>query len=284
MKEPVRILSDLHLVHPASRIGDVAALRPLLEGAGTVVFNGDTWQELATGFRDKAEVLLEELKALGAELGVEMVFLSGNHDPGWPGRGWVELADGRVVVTHGDAVMWGGSPWSREAFERLEKMQALWAEHREAETDAGERLQLARRMALLLKPPAIPKGRSLFRRAMDAVNPPRRALEILRVWACQADEAALFAKRYFPRAEFVVIGHFHHHGIWRKRGRRVINTGAFVNPHDSRWVEWQDGWLSCGRVLEVDGRFIRAAADETWRFPVGGGDNEKIEINEIRGR
>ena len=267
MKEPVRILSDLHLGHPAGRIAGVEVLRPLLEGAGTVVFNGDTWQELATGLRLGSAALLEGLWELGAELGVELVFLSGNHDPGWPGRGWVELAGGRIVVTHGDAVMWGGSPWSREAFERLEKIRELWAAHRAAECDAGERLELARRMALLLRPPAIPKGRSLLRRAIDALNPPRRALEILRVWACQADEAAGFAARYFPQAEIVVIGHFHHHGIWRKRGRTVINTGAFLNPHRARWVEWRDGWLRSGRVAEQDGRFVMAAADEIWRLP-----------------
>ncbi|GAA5481763.1 hypothetical protein [Haloferula sargassicola] len=266
MKEPVRILSDLHLGHPASRISSAEQLRPLLEGMGTVVFNGDTWQELARAFRPRAEGLLRELEALCAELGVETVFLSGNHDPGWPGKGWVELAEGRVVITHGDAVMWGGSPWSREAFARLEQVKALWAEHRAAETDAGERLQLAREMALVLKAPAIPKGRSFLKRAMDALNPPKRAFEILRVWSQQAEEAARFAERYFPQAEVMVIGHFHHHGIWSRRGKVVVNTGAFVNPHGARWLEWRDGLLSCGRVVGKDGGFRAGEADQVWRL------------------
>ncbi len=267
MNEPVRILSDLHLGHPASRISSVEQLRPLLEGVGTVVFNGDTWQELATAFRPRAEGLLSELKQLCASLGVEPVFLSGNHDPGGPGKGWVELAGGRIVVTHGDAVMWGSSPWSREAFARLEQIKALWAEHRAAaESDPGERLQLAREMALLLRAPGIPKGRSIFRRALDAANPPKRAFEILRVWAQQADDAAAFAGHYFPKAEVVVIGHFHHHGIWRKRGRLIINTGAYVHPHRARWVEWGEGFLRCGLVRTDDSRFIPAAPDQTWHL------------------
>ena len=54
MNEPVRILSDLHLGHKISRITRVSALRPLISGAATVVFNGDTWQELAAPFRAKA--------------------------------------------------------------------------------------------------------------------------------------------------------------------------------------------------------------------------------------
>ena len=38
-EEPVRIVSDLHLAHPGCRVHDVAQLRPLLEGAGTMIFN-----------------------------------------------------------------------------------------------------------------------------------------------------------------------------------------------------------------------------------------------------
>ena len=41
---PVRILSDLHLGHRVSRISSVECFRPLIAGAGTVVFTGDTWQ------------------------------------------------------------------------------------------------------------------------------------------------------------------------------------------------------------------------------------------------
>ena len=67
MKGPVRILSDLHLGHKISRIADVDVLRPLVAGMGTVVFNGDTWQELALPFRDRSEAMLEELRALFAE-------------------------------------------------------------------------------------------------------------------------------------------------------------------------------------------------------------------------
>ena len=71
MKEPVRILSDLHLGHKISRIESVSALRPLIAGAGTIVFNGDTWQELALPFRERSEVMLDELKGLCAEEGAE---------------------------------------------------------------------------------------------------------------------------------------------------------------------------------------------------------------------
>lgn len=89
-------------------------------------------------------------------------------------------------------------------------------------------------------------------------------MEILRVWARQADEAAGFAEIYFPKAEVVIIGHFHHHGIWNKRGKLVINTGAYLNPHHARWVEWRGGVLRCGRVEQGDD-FRMAEAERVWR-------------------
>lgn len=265
MKEPVRILSDLHLGHAASRISEVEVLRPLIAGAGTVIFNGDTWQELAKGRLPRAADLLGGLRELCRSEGVEAVFLSGNHDPGWPGQGWVELAEGRIVITHGDAVLWAGSPWSREAFEREAELRRLWEEHRAAGDDAGERLVLAREIARALKAASYPKGRSLMRRVVDAVNPPRRAWEILSAWVGHPSATARFARRYFPAAEIVIAGHFHWPGFWHREGRVVINTGAFVRPHPAWWVEWQGGWLRCGRVTE--GRTLSMGpASGTWRW------------------
>jgi predicted phosphodiesterase len=266
MKEPVRILSDLHLGHAASRISDAERLRPLIAGAGTVIFNGDTWQELAKARLPRTVDLLEGLRRLCRDEGVEAVFLSGNHDPGWPGRGWIELAEGRIVITHGDAVLWSGSPWSREAFEREAEVRRLWEEHRDAGDDAGERLVLAREIARALKAASYPKGRSLVGRAIDAVNPPRRAWEILSAWVGHPRATARFARRYFPAAEIVIAGHFHWPGVWRREDRVVINTGAFVRPHPAWWVEWDRGWLRCGRVVG-EGSWQMAEAAAVWRLP-----------------
>ncbi|MGE9271037.1 MAG: metallophosphoesterase [Verrucomicrobiales bacterium] len=264
MKEPVLILSDLHLGHSTSRIECVDELRPLIEGAGTVVFNGDTWQELADVFRPRAERLLTDLRRLCAELGVEPVFLSGNHDPGWSGSGWWECAGGKVVVTHGDAVLWAGSPWSREAFCREEALLALWAEHRRAADDAGERLRLARKIAVALQARRQPR-RGAWRRVFDALRPPRRAVEILHAWWRHGECSAQFGKTYFPEAEIFIMGHFHCRGIFEIGPRMVINTGAYVVPHGALWVEWQSGWLRCGRVARRAG-FQRGEILGVWRL------------------
>lgn len=267
VREPVRILCDLHLGHRVSRIASVKSLRPLVAGAGTVIFNGDTWQELAGIFREKSAAMLEELRALCAEEGAEPIFLSGNHDPGWPGPGWVELAGGRILVTHGDALFAEGSPWSREALTRGDAILALWEQHRSAAGDPAERIVLAREIALALRAAGYPKGKKLRHRVMEAIRPPRRAWEMLRVWATQADAAAAFAERYFPRAETIVIGHFHRTGIWRRGGRLIVNSGAFLPPCAAWWLDYRDGWLSCGRIDESPPLSRCGETLGVWRFP-----------------
>lgn len=250
MKQPVRVFSDLHLGHDVSRIERVSALRPLIAGAGTVIFNGDTWQELAEPFRARSAEMLRELETLCAEEGVDAIFLAGNHDPSWPGRGWVELAGGRIVITHGDALFHAGSPWKREVLAAKHRIDDIWSRHPGAESDPESRLQVAREIALELRTTNPPRGRHLFQRVWDAAMPPQRALWILAAWLTQGAAGNRFCERYFPKAEILVIGHFHRAGCRHSGRRKIINTGSFLDPGKAHWVEWNDGWLSHGEIEE----------------------------------
>ncbi|HVJ45796.1 MAG TPA: hypothetical protein VM511_05375, partial [Luteolibacter sp.] len=131
----MRVISDLHLGHRVSRIENVGRLRPLIAGAGTLVFNGDTWQELAKELKEKSRGLLQELEKICREEGCQPVFLPGNHDPGWPGKGYLELAEGKIVITHGDALLRDGSPWKREILTGAAKVEGIWSKYPDAETD-----------------------------------------------------------------------------------------------------------------------------------------------------
>lgn len=266
MNEPVRVLSDLHLGHKVSRIEDVASLRPLIAGAATVIFNGDTWQELARTFYDRSIAMLEALKALCHEEGAEAVFLSGNHDPGWPGPGWVELAGGRIIITHGDALLFAGSPWKREILTSGQRIMELWDQHPAADQDVEERLRVARKIARELCSVEHPTGRHFIQRAWDAVLPPGRAVKMIESWALQASAGATFCESYFPHAEVLVVGHFHREGSWRKNGRQIINTGSFMAPGRAHWVEWNDGWLSRGCIDETPELCTKGPTLDVWRF------------------
>lgn len=265
MKQPVRVLSDLHLGHRISRIDRISTLRPLIAGAGTVVFNGDTWEELARPFHDKGAAMLAELQALCAEEGADAVFLSGNHDPGWPGCGWVELAGGKIVITHGDALLFDGSPWKREILVNGRRVMELWDQHPDAGHDIEDRLRLAREIARTLQSRGHRHGKHFIQRAWDAAIPPQRALKMIEAWCTQATAGAEFCSRYFPKAEVLVIGHFHRQGCWRRGDRLVINTGSFMNPGRARWVQWHDDWLTCGDIDETPDSCQMGEVLAVWR-------------------
>lgn len=265
-REPLRIFSDLHLGHQLSRIERVSALRPLVSGAGTVVFNGDTWQELAVPYRARSSEMLIELKEMCAEEGAKTVFLSGNHDPGCPGDGWLELAGGRMVVTHGDALLFGGSPWKREILTNERLVREIWARHPAAAVDLRVRIQVAREIARELCSVEFPSGRHLVQRAYDAAFPPQRALWMLASWFGQGELGHEFCERYVPQAEVLILGHFHHHGCWLKNGRLVINTGTFLVPGRAHWVEWNDGWLSRGVIEETPSACRMGERLGSWRL------------------
>ncbi|MFT3990182.1 MAG: hypothetical protein QM680_02110 [Luteolibacter sp.] len=265
MKQPVLILSDLHLGHKVSRIEDVSALRPLLRGAGTVIFNGDTWQEMSKNFRPRSEVMLAELKALCAEENIDAVFLSGNHDPGWPGSGWAELAGGKIIITHGDGLLFSGAPWKREIMDATADVQALWDIFPGADKNAEIRLRLAREIARRFRTHKHPEGRRIWHRTYDAIFPPKRAMKMLTSWLSQGSLGSTFAERYFPKAEILVIGHFHWHGTWLKNHRRIINTGSFVNPGRADYLEWNNGYLIRGVIHETPTAFTKGRILGVWR-------------------
>ena len=250
MNEPVRILSDLHLGHKISRIAQVSALRPLIAGAGTVIFNGDTWQELAGKLYERSREMLDELQAICREEGAEAIFLSGNHDPGWPGPGWIALAGGRIIITHGDALLFDGSPWKREILVSGERVMEVWNQHPRADRDIEERLRVAREIARQLCSHEYPTGRHFIQRAWDAVLPPGRAVKMIEAWMIQGSAGAKFCETYFPEAEVLIMGHFHREGCWLRNGRRIINSGSFMAPGRADWVEWNAGWLSRGVIDE----------------------------------
>ncbi len=266
MTEPIRILSDLHMGHKISRVRDVAALEPLIAGAGTVIFNGDTWQELAEPFYQRSREMLAELRELCRANEVEAIFLSGNHDPNWDGPGWIELAEGKIIITHGDAVLFDSSPWKREVLTGEARVAKAWENFPAADGDVNERIEVAREIARELCSVEYPTGRSFLLRAWDAAIPPTRALKMLEAWFTQDTQGDKFCERYFPHAELLIIGHFHRKGSWRKNGRRIINTGSFIAPDSAHWLEWKDGLLRHGVINESSGKFTIGETLEVLRF------------------
>jgi predicted phosphodiesterase len=267
MEEPIRILSDLHLAHPASKVDRVEALRPLLAGARTVIFNGDTCEQSCWEWREQGDEALVALKDLCAEEGVTPVFLPGNHDPEIADRGWLELAGGAVFITHGHALYPEVAPWSHEFLFRKDEVWNLVEERRRVGTDLSHHWETTRLVTEILKPKVARKlGKKGGNFLLSALWPPERCYNILRVWLTMVATADQFAQRHRPQAKLFLFGHFHRPGVWPRGSRSIINTGAFMRGAQPLVGELRDGWFRLRAVEQGGGEFRLGAARSTMRI------------------
>jgi UDP-2,3-diacylglucosamine pyrophosphatase LpxH len=264
MKEPVLILSDLHLGHKASSIDDVSALEPLLRGAGTLLLNGDTWQELAREFRDDGQRLWKDLQSLCRRMEIDIIALPGNHDPGNRDADYIALADGKIIIMHGDTVFPEVAPWSRMAMQKNEELQRLIAAH--PRDTSADRFALAREVSRMLVPPYYAHSKNIFARIWDAITPPGRAWRMIVAWATMVRETRSFAAKYFPDCAIMICGHFHRSGIWDKQLPVIINSGSFMPPGSAYWSEWSENFLRVGIIQKKNGHWQRGALLAAWKL------------------
>ena len=114
--DPTLILSDLHLGHRASLIRDAEQLAPVLREAKTVVLNGDTAELRHQIDRPVGRGLAANLARVCHSSGAKAIFINGNHDPVISQIDHLDLAEGQMLVTHGDMLFLGIAPWSRQAY------------------------------------------------------------------------------------------------------------------------------------------------------------------------
>ena len=231
--EPTIILSDLHLGHRATQIRDPEELAPILREAGTVVFNGDT-VEMRTGVdRAVGRKMAAAMARVCHSIGCRATFINGNHDPSISKVDHLDLMDGRVLVTHGDILFLGIAPWSRQALAyRKIHLRALAHLGPDALVDFEKRLLATKRASLrlqLLEQPVTENtpAPGLFV-LLRQFWPPHRPFMILRAWLQTPTLAAQLCELFRPNAKYVLIGHTHYPGCWRRGQITVINTGSYV--------------------------------------------------------
>jgi len=255
-----RIVSDLHLGHPGCRIRSVGHLRPLFEGAATVVFNGDTVEQRHRLLAPAGARLLAELRSLLDEVGARPVFLRGNHDPEISTLDHLDLAGNRVFVTHGDALFRHLSPWSPKVWKAIPRMEAVRAEYGEERltTDLASQLECTHRCRALSEGTELEfkTGRLKTLRTLSRIAwPPGRPIRILTTWLTIPGHAHDFSRRYRSESRAILFGHSHFAGVWSRPGRTAINTGGFVSLMPARAVDLADGVLTIRRVAESGDAF-----------------------------
>lgn len=257
---PVRFLSDLHLGHDMCSLRRTAELWPLIDGAGTVVFNGDTTEERATAFCSRSLAMFSELQELCARAGAQMVFLNGNHDPDrWP-HDWLDLAGGALFVTHGHVLLRLISPWSRKLRICRAELERIHAEFTpQQRRKMSVRFAIARRCSLAMPPSETrQRGHSLTARAgllLREIWPPTRPWEVLKVWAGLPWIAARFLRNYRPNARVMLFGHTHRAAVWNRGGRLLVSTGGFVTFAKPLMADLQEGQFSVFRLYRNQGEW-----------------------------
>ena len=262
-EEPVRVLSDLHFGHPASIIEQPRQLVPLFAEAKTVIFNGDSVElrylkGRQAGMRNSV-LLKEACEAAGAR----PVFINGNHDPILADLSHADLVDGAVLVTHGDLLFHDISPWSHEAEvigEAHSRELAVMEE--DAFLDFEKRLKASKRAAQAIELHRTEMRRAPFsalRTLLRECWPPWRPFQIVHSWAVTPARAEALARVFRPRARFIIIGHTHFSGTWRRGPRVIFNTGSFL-PFGGRMAIDVQGTRLMVRPILNEGGFFKAGA------------------------
>ena len=274
----IRIFSDLHFLEGSCRVQAPAQLRPLLDGADSVILNGDT---LDTQNADSTQTVTGELKAFFAAH-APTTFITGNHDPDISRTHELSLAEGRIWITHGDVLFDDLTPWSRDRPEILRRLRKAYAqtptiEHARLET----RLRIFRQISLGLPRRFDAKSRgirSMGIRFWHVLFPPRYPIAMLHSWLAAPRRAADLAAAQRPRARVIINGHTHHPGLWHQPdGRIVINTGSFCAPLAGQAVEFLHGErLRLRPIVMQAGEFRLGRA--TAEFPLAGQVAQPLNI------
>jgi len=255
------ILSDLHLGRgPELPVAEtIEALAPLWEDVDRLVLNGDsaeihhprTWGRAARCFMQLIDRCEED--------GVDLVVLSGNHDPWLSDRRHLTLAGGAVLVTHGDVMHPAVAPWSPAAGRMRQA-------HARAVANLPQEIRHRLEGRLLASQHASfaewEDERTLQREAggstiTNMLLRPWSFLQVLHYWHVFPRLAADFAAEHLPDARVIVTGHTHHPGLWRVGDRTVLNTGSFIAPTRPRAVLVEGGTISLHRVARSGSAWTR---------------------------
>lgn len=231
--DPTIIISDLHLGHRASQIRDPEELVPILKEARSVIFNGDTVEMRTPVDRPVGRHMAAVIARLCHSIGCRATFVNGNHDPAVSKIDHLDLMDGRILVTHGDILFLGVAPWSRQALAyRKIHLRALANLGPDALMNFEKRLLAAKRTSIklqLMERPVTEHSKApKLAVLVQQFWPPHRPFMILHAWLQTPTLAARLCDLFRPNSKYVIVGHTHYPGFWKRGPVTVINTGSYV--------------------------------------------------------
>lgn len=279
MAEPnLRIISDLHFGEVGSRIRRLDALHPVVDGAAHVVCNGDSIETRFLDLDPRARDRKAEFDAFLAAHDGRISLITGNHDPDICPRHFLELEEGRILITHGDAVFRDICPWGWEAryvWNEIERRLAATPEEIRRSWETHLRIRKEATIAVRdLSPRYHGHSSHPWRRRLRVFVSMHRLWHVFHAWRSTPEQCARMAEALRPAARVIIIGHTHFPGVWHRRGRIIINTGSAVMPLGGlavdvcdrelvvRTLEFRAGEMRIGTVrhrLALDAIFAEAA-------------------------
>jgi UDP-2,3-diacylglucosamine pyrophosphatase LpxH len=251
--EPLLVLSDLHLAHPATYFTRSDAIAPLLEGVGTVVFNGDVGELLHFKHRRDAVDRVRRLCEICLTRGARPLFLTGNHDPTVSSLHCLSLYGGSVVLTHGDVLHPWLAPWAKDAVHLKRERRRLLARRPPPDEWNGV-LELCKEIGTVASRYDAKGKKGLVARSLMvgkfAVQP-WRVFQALHYWSNVVHYAHALQERHFSAAKLVVVGHTHRAGVWHLPTFTLVNTGSYQPLSKPLAVRLNDG---TARVHRIEGR------------------------------
>ena len=250
----IRIISDLHLGNPGSLVANASELFPFLENTDILILNGDTLQDLHPVWFEKSKQIFAKLEEKAQELGVEIIRTAGNHDPNSAPRQAIQIDDGKILVTHGDAFYPQGSPWARDMADNWDNLLPLMRQIPDCGNDLQKRVELAGEISATLrayKPVPQSKTAEYIRLAQE----PQRMLKIVQglfwMWKVADD----FIRKYAPQTQLLIFGHFHQNAIKTSHGVKKVCMGSFLNKLNASVIDIHQGEVSIHKVIFDTGRF-----------------------------
>jgi predicted phosphodiesterase len=224
-----------------------------------LVLNGDTSELHSTASPDASKQATDEIRNAAVEDNVQLTMLCGNHDPDISDREHLWFHNKTTLVFHGHTPVTGVAPWSW----RCKYIAENNKKYIQRNGDGFKEQLIATRTASTMAATGKFKQHRPKSPYMIMLGIPA-TYRVLQCWWKYPSLVADWIKQYAPSAAFVITGHIHHAGIWKRGGITVINTGCFGFPSHPRAVVIDNDVMQVYRIKKSNNYFELGRVCASW--------------------